>query len=105
MPSFNVISKLGKQNVKPNTMPPITWASIVLGNCLEAYGGPYLFGALGTADAMYAPVVTRFLTYDVQLDEVSAAYCQTIMALPEMQASIEAARQEPDEIDPLEVEF
>jgi len=57
------------------------------------------------ADAMYAPVVTRFLTYDVQLDEVSAAYCQTIMALPEMQAWIAAARQEPDEIDELDVEF
>lgn len=42
-------------------------------------GGPYLFGARGMVDAMYAPVATRFLTYDVQLDEVSAAYCQTIM--------------------------
>ncbi len=74
-------------------------------DCLAAYGGPYLFGALSMADAMYAPVVTRFLTYCVQLDEVSAAYCQTIMALPEMQAWIAAARQEPDEIDELDVEF
>ena len=74
-------------------------------DCLAAYGGPYLFGALSMADAMYAPVVTRFLTYDVQLDEVSTAYCQTIMALPEMQAWIATARQEPDEIDELDVEF
>jgi glutathione S-transferase len=74
-------------------------------DCLAAYRGPYLFGTLGMADAMYAPVVTRFLTYDVPLDEVSAAYCQTIMALPEMQAWIAVARQEPDEIDELEVEF
>ena len=37
--------------------------------CLARYGGPYLFGPQrGMADAMYAPVVTRFLTYDVQLD-------------------------------------
>ena len=36
--------------------------------CLEAYGGPYLFGELTMADAMYAPVCTRFLTYDVKLD-------------------------------------
>jgi glutathione S-transferase len=37
--------------------------------CLTTYGGPYLFGARSMADAMYAPVVTRFQTYDVQLDE------------------------------------
>lgn len=74
-------------------------------DCQIAYAGPYLFGARGMADAMYAPVVTRFVTYDVQLDVVSAAYCRTILALPEMQAWIAAARQEPDEIDELDVEF
>lgn len=74
-------------------------------DCLTRYGGPYLFGAPGMADAMYAPVVTRFLTYDVALDDASAAYCQTIMALPQMQEWIAAARQEPDEIDELDIEF
>jgi glutathione S-transferase len=54
---------------------------------------------------MYALVVTRFVAYDVQLDDVSAACCQTIMTLPEMHAWIAAARQEPDEIDELDVEF
>ena len=39
--------------------------------CLDAYGGPYLFGALSMADAMYAPVATRFRTYDVPLDDVA----------------------------------
>ncbi len=73
--------------------------------CLTTYKGPYLFGARSMADAMYAPVVTRFLTYDVQLDEVSAAYCQTILAMPEMQEWIEAARQEPEEIEEFDVEF
>lgn len=75
-------------------------------NCLEIYGGPYLFGShRGMADAMYAPVATRFLTYDVALDSVCAAYCQTIMAMPEMQEWLGAARQEPDDIEELEVEF
>ncbi|MGY2489103.1 glutathione S-transferase family protein [Cupriavidus sp. CP313] len=73
--------------------------------CLAAYGGPYLFGARSMADAMYAPVVARFQTYDVQLDKVSAAYCRTILAMPEMQEWIEAARQEPEEIEELDVEF
>jgi glutathione S-transferase len=75
-------------------------------DCLAMYGGPYLFGkSLTAADAMYAPVVTRFMTYDVQLDPVSAQYCETILAVPEMQEWIAAAKQEPDDIDELEVEF
>jgi glutathione S-transferase len=74
-------------------------------DCLGAYGGPYLFGALGAADAMYAPVVTRFLTYDVKLDRLGTRYCEQIMALPEMEEWIEAAKLEPEDIDELEVEF
>jgi glutathione S-transferase len=74
--------------------------------CLATYGGPYLFGAHPCmADAMYAPVVTRFLTYDVALDPVCAAYCKTIMALPAMKEWVAAAQLEPDEIDELEAEF
>jgi glutathione S-transferase len=73
--------------------------------CLERAQGPYLFGALSMADAMYAPVVTRFLTYDVPLDPVCAAYCKRIMALPEMIEWIAAARREPEEIEELDMEF
>jgi len=74
--------------------------------CLSASSGLYLFGAQPClADAMYAPVVTRFLTYDVKLDRRCAAYCQTIMALPDMKEWIAAAKAEPDELDELDVEF
>lgn len=74
--------------------------------CLATYGGPFLFGQRpGMADAMYAPVVTRFLTYDVALNQACAAYCERIMALPAMQEWVAAARQEPDEIDELDAEF
>ncbi len=74
--------------------------------CLSTYGGPYLFGKYPcVADAMYAPVVTRFMTYDVALDPVCAAYCQHIMALPAMQEWVAAAKQEPDDIDELDAEF
>jgi glutathione S-transferase len=74
--------------------------------CLGRYGGPYLFGAQRTmADAMYAPVTTRFLTYDVKLDPASAAYCRTIVQMPEMVEWIDAARAEPEAIEELEVEF
>jgi glutathione S-transferase len=74
--------------------------------CLAKYGGPYLFGATPTmADAMYAPVATRFMTYDVKLDSDCAAYCAAIMALPAMKEWIEDARSEPEEVEELDVEF
>jgi len=77
----------------------------IWGECIARYGGPFLFGKRTMADAMYAPVVTRFLTYDVRLDRHSAEYGKKIMAMPEMLEWIEAARGEPQEIDELEVEF
>ena len=78
----------------------------IWGECLATYGGPYLFGKQPTvADAMYAPVVTRFLTYDVPLSKAEMAYCKRIMELPAMQEWVAAARQEPDEIDELDAEF
>jgi glutathione S-transferase len=74
--------------------------------CLTTYGGPYLFGKQPSlADAMYAPVVTRFLTYDVALDKVCLAYCKRIMELPAMQEWVAAAKKEPDDIDELDAEF
>ncbi len=74
--------------------------------CLSTYGGPYLFGKQPTvADAMYAPVVTRFLTYDVALDKACAAYAKHIMELPAMKAWAAAAKAEPEEIDELDAEF
>jgi glutathione S-transferase len=57
------------------------------------------------ADAMYAPVVTRFATYDVKLEPRLEAYADLIMAMPEMQEWIAAAKSEPEEIEELEVEY
>lgn len=74
--------------------------------CLKSYDGPYLFGSKPTmADAMYAPVCTRFRTYDVKLDRLCSDYCDTIFALPDMMEWIEGARAEVDEVEGLEAEF
>jgi glutathione S-transferase len=67
-------------------------------------GGPFLFGAFGAADAMYAPVVSRFHTYGVEVGADARAYMEAIMALPAFVAWREAARREPwvlphDEVD------
>ena len=72
---------------------------------LAESGGPFLFGERSMADAMYAPVVTRFVTYDVKLEPGLRAYADTIMAMPEMVEWIEAAKDEPAEIEELEVEY
>ncbi len=52
--------------------------------CLERHGtlGPFLFGAFGAADAMFAPVVHRFRTYAIAVAPRAAAYMETMMALP-----------------------
>jgi glutathione S-transferase len=74
--------------------------------CLAQSKGPFLFGTTPCmADAMFAPVVTRFMTYDVKLDSGCAAYAGSIMAMPAMGEWIEGARAEPDEVIELDVEF
>jgi glutathione S-transferase len=74
--------------------------------CLDAYGGPWLFGAKPTlADAMYAPVCTRFRTYAIELDPRLKTYCETVFAWPLMAEWSAGAIEEPDEIIELEVEF
>lgn len=74
--------------------------------CLKTYGGPYLFGTTPTvADAMYAPVCTRFATYDVKLDPACAAYRDLILRWPPMLEWRNAAQTEPEEVEELDVEF
>jgi len=73
---------------------------------LTQFKGPYLFGRKPTmADAMYAPVCSRFTTYDVDLDPMTAAYVERIMALPEMSEWIRGAKAEPAEMEELDAEF
>jgi glutathione S-transferase len=73
--------------------------------CLATYGGPYLFGKRTMADAMYAPVATRFRTYGVPLDPVCQGYCDRLLAMPEMLEWVAAAEAEAEEIDELDMEF
>ena len=74
--------------------------------CLAGYGGPYLFGTTATvADAMYAPVCTRFATYDVKLDPACAAYRDLMLRFPAMLEWTAAAKAEPEEVEELDVEF
>jgi glutathione S-transferase len=86
--------------------PDIERIEAIWADCLTRYGGPYLFGASPTvADAMFAPVTRRFLTYGVKITPASAAYCATIDGWPPMAEWIAAAAVEPEEMEELDVEF
>ncbi len=75
-------------------------------DCRGRFGeeGDFLFGRFTNADAMFAPVVSRFATYGVSLDQVSRAYADAVLAMPEFAEWTEAAKAEPwtlpdDEVD------
>jgi glutathione S-transferase len=86
--------------------PDIERIEAIWQECLGQYGGPFLFGAKPTmADAMYAPVTTRFITYAVGLSSPSAAYCQTIADWAPMVAWRKAAMAEAEDFEELDVEF
>ena len=66
--------------------------------CREKFGGaggPFLFGAFSIADAMFAPVTTRFTSYGIPADAVGQAYIEAIQALPAFQEWKAAALAEP----------
>lgn len=65
-------------------------------------GGPYLFGAFSAADAMYAPVVTRFRTYAIEMNAVAQAYMAAMEAHPAFRAWTEAGLAETWMIDRFE---
>jgi glutathione S-transferase len=66
--------------------------------------GAFLFGRFSAADAMYAPVVSRFHTYAVEVSDTARAYMGAVMAIPAWSEWRSAARREPwvlphDEVD------
>ncbi len=92
-------------NIFTGAKPGIERIKTIWTECLESYGGPYLFDTLSVADAMYAPVCTRFHTYSIALEPKLAAYCKRVLEWPLMQEWKAAALAEPEELLELEVEF
>ncbi|MGE3142300.1 MAG: glutathione S-transferase family protein [Hyphomonadaceae bacterium] len=102
---MNIKARHPGYKVFAGARPDIERIAAIWRECLELYGGPFLFGKPSMADAMYAPVTTRFATYDVHLDRVCDGYCRTIHAWPLMQEWTAAALEEPDDLEELDVEF
>lgn len=68
-------------------------------DALQAHGGPYLFGAFSAADAMYAPVCMRFISYALPVSEATRAYVQRMAATSAVMAWVADARAEQDFLD------
>jgi len=73
-----------KEDLSPEVLADIARITAIWRDCRARFGasGPFLFGAFSNADAMFAPVVTRFTSYGIALDPVSQAYIEAVWALP-----------------------
>ncbi|HSV22082.1 MAG TPA: glutathione S-transferase family protein [Xanthobacteraceae bacterium] len=103
---MNMWRPVKKLELSAETAANVARIDAMWSDCRARFGGdgPFLFGRFGGADAMYAPVVSRFHTYAVEVSAVSSAYMQTMMALPAWQEWYDAALKEEwllaeDEVD------
>ncbi len=95
-----------KRELTPEAAANVARVEAIWADCRARFGagGAFLFGRFGAADAMYAPVVARFHTYDVDVGAGTRAYMEAVMALPAWRAWHAAALKEPwvladDEVD------
>jgi glutathione S-transferase len=90
--------------VDPEIVADIARIEAIWADCRGQFGagGSYLFGTFTIADAMFAPVVTRFATYQVPLGAVSAAYCRAVEAHPHVATWIADAHAESERIEKYE---
>src|SRR5262249_22495965 len=78
---MDLVSSYAGQGHPPEALADARRVMAIWRECLTASRGPFLFGAFTIADAMYAPVVTRFATYGVDLDATCRAYVDAVAAL------------------------
>jgi len=91
---MNIRASFPGKGATPEALADIARIDEVWSECLEAYGGPFLFGEFTIADAMYAPVVMRFNTWQPKLSEAALAYSRRVTAQPAVKAWIDDALQE-----------
>jgi glutathione S-transferase len=92
--TMNVRRSFPGIGMTPEVAADIARIEAIWNESLQRYGGPFLLGAFSIADAMYAPVATRFKTYAVALSATSQRYADTLLALPSMREWYAAANTE-----------
>jgi glutathione S-transferase len=98
--TMNIRKNYAGKGVGPGVADDIARVFAVWQDCRTRFGagGPFLFGRFTIADAMYAPVVTRFATYGVASSANLKPYLETMLALPPLQEWIAAAKAETESI-------
>jgi glutathione S-transferase len=86
-----------RESLPEDTQADLARLETLWGALREHHGahGPWLFGQRSVADAMYAPVCTRLVTYGISVSPVASAYCDTLYADPDFQAWAADAEAEP----------
>jgi glutathione S-transferase len=81
----------------PEAAADVHRIEVIWTDCRTRFGGvgPFLFGGFGAADAMYAPIVSRFVTYAIEVGPVARGYMEAVQALPAWQEWRAAAVAEP----------
>lgn len=94
---FNCCKRVQVGAVAPDVAADIGRIQSIWRETRERYGrgGAFLFGAFGIADAMYAPVVLRFISYDIGLDPDARAYAAAIVSLAALGEWLAEAATEP----------
>jgi glutathione S-transferase len=94
---MNLRSSFPNRGVTPEAQADINRVAAAWRDCRKRFGegGDFLFGHFTIADAMYAPVVSRFRTYKIGLEEEAQRYADLVWAMPAMQEWAAAARNEP----------
>jgi glutathione S-transferase len=91
---MNIRASFPGKGATPEALADIERIDALWSECLATYGGPFLFGEFTIADAMYAPVVMRFNTWQPKLSEAALAYSRRVTAQPAVKAWIDDALQE-----------
>lgn len=100
---MNMRRPVGKLDVNDAVRKDVTRIVAILTECLETSGGPFLFGDFTIADAMYAPVVSRFATYELSPDPVVQRYHGAMAGTDAWQSWQAAAVEEPWVVEEEEV--
>ena len=106
---MNIRASLPGKGMTPGVRADIERITFLWRDCRKRFAGAFqkdegfLFGTFGAADAMFAPVATRFRTYGVTLDTDADAYCTAVLAYPAMKEGMDAAEHEPWLIDSYEI--
>ena len=92
---FNMGDRRPNEGFAPGVTEEIARILAVWAHCRDHFGGgPFLFGDFTVADAMFAPVVSRFRTYDAALQGADRDYADAVWELPEMQEWVAVAATE-----------